>query len=194
MLEALIQAVKPAASAIFLGRKLHGNFLDELGTRFNRRWRGRRLKHHMGPATVKLYDRFNIILRIETTINRVGFFAHYRQVQHRDGSVSSRHAPMKATIYSLPPLAETLQAVNRRYLKFISAIETSEVGVAKLQRLAETQEQDNHRHKGFNLLTEEDAALFRLLLSGEFVFFLRYGTHCSPVVRAKASRMVWSSR
>lgn len=34
---------------------------------------------------------------------------------------------------------------------------------------AETQEQDNHRHKGFSLLTEEDAALFGLLLCGEFV-------------------------
>jgi hypothetical protein len=169
LLEALIQAVKPADIATFLGRKLHGNFQDELGTRFNRRWLGRRLKHHMGPATIKLYDKFNIVLRIETTINRVAFFAHYRQVQHRDGSTATRYAPMKATIYSLPPLAETLQAVNRRYLKFISAIETPEVGMAKLQRLAETQQQDNHRHKGFNLLTQEDAALFRLLLSGEFV-------------------------
>ena len=169
LLEALIQAVKPADIATFLGRKLHGNFQDELGTRFNRRWLGRRLKHHMGPVTLKLYDKFNIVLRIETTVNRVAFFSQYRQVQHRDGSVSSRHAPMQATIYSLPPLAETLQAVNRRYLKFISAIETPEVGRAKLHRLAETQEQDNHRHKGFNLLTEEDAALFRLLLSGEFV-------------------------
>jgi hypothetical protein len=99
----------------------------------------------------------------------VAFFTHYRQVQHRDGRTSTRYAPMKATIYSLPPLAETLQAVNRRYLKFIFAIETPEVGMAKLQRLAETQQQDNHRHKGFNLLTQEDAALFRLLLSGEFV-------------------------
>ena len=148
LLEALIQAVKPADIATFLGRKLQGNFQDELGTRFNRRWLGRRLKHHMGPATIKLHDKFNIVLRIETTINRVGFFSHYRQVQHRDGSTSTRYAPMKATISSLPPLAETLHAVNRRYLKFISAIETPEVGVAKLQRLAETQTQDNHRLTG----------------------------------------------
>jgi hypothetical protein len=169
LLETLIQAVKPADIATFLGRKLHGNFQDELGTRFNRRWLGRRLKHYMGPVAIKLYDKFNIVLRIETTVNRVAFFSHYRHVQHRDGSTSTRYAPMKRTIYSLPPLAETLQAVNRRYLKFISAIETPEAGIAKLQRLAETQQQDNHRHKGFNLLTEQDASLFRLLLSGEFV-------------------------
>lgn len=71
LLEALIQAVKPADSATFLGRKLHGNFQDELGTRFNRRWLGRRLKHHMGPVTLKLYAKFNSVLRIKTTVNRV---------------------------------------------------------------------------------------------------------------------------
>ena len=169
LLESLIQAVKPADIATFLGRKLQGNYQDELGTRFNKRWLGRRLKHHMGPVTIKLYDKFNSILRIETTVNRVAFFSHYRHVHHRDGATSTRFAPMKRTIYSLPPLAETLHAVNRRYLKFVSAIDTPEAGVAKLQRLAETQQQDNHRHKGFNLFTEADASLFRLLLSGEFV-------------------------
>ena len=169
LLESLIQAVKPADIATFLGRKLSGNYQDELGTRFNKRWLGRRLKHHMGPVAIKMYDKFNIILRIETTVNRVAFFSQYRHVHHRDGTTSTRYAPMKRTIYSLPPLAETLQAVNRRYLKYISAIETPEVGVAKLQHLAETIQQDNHRHKGFNLFAEADASLFRVLLSGEFV-------------------------
>ena len=76
---------------------------------------------------------------------------------------------MKKTIYSLAPLAETLRAVNWRYLKFISAIETPEAGVDKLHRLTETKHDNHHRYKGFNLLCEEDASLFRLLLSGEFV-------------------------
>lgn len=61
-----------------------------------------------------------------------------------------------------------MQAANQRYLKFISAIATPEVGVEKLHRLAETQVENDHRFKGFNLLSEEDAALFRTLLRGEF--------------------------
>lgn len=170
LLESLIQAVKPADIATFLGRKLHGNYQDEMGNRFNRRWLGTRLKHQMGPATIKLYDKFNIVLRIETTVNDVSFFPHYRQVQHRDGTTTSQFAPMKKTIYSLPPLAETLQAVNKRYLKFISQMETPDGGVGKLHRLTETQHDDQgRRYKGFNLLAEEDASLFRLLLQGEMV-------------------------
>jgi len=168
LLETLITAVKPADIATFLGRKLHGNYQGEMGNRFNRRWLGTRLKHQMGPASIKLYDKFSLILRIETTVNNVAFFKQYRQVQHRDGSTSNRWAPMKKTLYSLPALREVLQDANQRYLKFISAVATPEVGVEKLHRLAETQEKNHHRYKGFNLFSEEDTCLFRTLLQGEF--------------------------
>ncbi|MDI6770923.1 MAG: hypothetical protein QMD04_14790, partial [Anaerolineales bacterium] len=53
-------------------------------------------------------------------------------------------------------------------LKFISEIDTPEVGVEKLHCLAETKEVNHHRHKGFNLFSEEDISLFRTLLRGEF--------------------------
>jgi hypothetical protein len=168
LLETLIQAVKPVDIATFLGRKLHGNYQGEMGNRFNVRWLGRRIRHQMGPVVIKMYDKFNIVLRIETTVNQVSFFKQYRQVNHRDGSTSMRWAPMKKTIYSLPPLQETSLAANQRYLKFISEIDTSEVGAEKFHRLTETKEVNYHRHKGFNLFSEEDASLFRTLLRGEF--------------------------
>jgi hypothetical protein len=168
LLEALIQAVKPADVATFLGRKLHGNYQGEMGSRFNVRWLGRRIKHQMGSVTIKLYDKFQIILRIEVTVNDVSFFKQFRQVHHRDGTATSQWAPMKKTIYSLPALREVLLAANRRYLQFISEVETPEVGVDKLHQLAETQVDNDHRYKGFNLFCEEDSSLFRLLLRGEF--------------------------
>lgn len=168
LLETLIQAVKPVDIATFLGRKLHGNYQGEMGNRFNVHWLGSRIRHQMGPVSIKMYDKFNIVLRIETTVNQVSFFKQYRQVNHRDGSTSMRWAPMKKTIYSLPPLQETLQAANQRYRKFVSEIDTSEVGVEKLHCLAETKEINRRRHKGFNLFSQEDASLFRTLLRGEF--------------------------
>lgn len=169
LLETLIQAVKPADVATFLGRKLHSNYQDELGNRFNRRWLGSRLKHQMGPVSLKLYDKFNIILRLETTVNDVSFFQQYRQVHHRDGSTSTKYAKMKKTIYSLPALVETLRAVHNRYLKFISEIDTPDTGLHNLQHLTESRQDNDRRYKGFNLLSEEDSSLFRLLLNGEFV-------------------------
>lgn len=168
LLETLIQVVKPADIATFLGRKLHGNYQGEMGNRFNVRLLGTRIKHQMGRVTLKMYDKFGIILRIETTVHNVSFFKQYRKVQHRDGTTTTRWAPMKKTIYSLPALQDLLRAANQRYLKFISDIETPEVGVQKLHQLAETKVDNNRRYKGFNLFTEEDTSLFRLLLRGEF--------------------------
>jgi hypothetical protein len=168
LLETLTHAVKPADMATFLGRKLNGNYQGEMGNRFNKRWIGSRIKHQMGPVSIKMYDKFNLILRIETTVNNVAFFKQYRQVQHRDGSTTMGWAPMKKTIHSLPALREVLSAANQRYLKFISSIATPQVGVEQLHRLAETKTEDQHRHKGFNLFSEEDTCLFRTLLQGEF--------------------------
>jgi hypothetical protein len=78
LLEALIQAVKPVDVAIFLGRKLHGNYQGELDIRLNKRWLGSRIKHQMGPVSIKMYDKFGIVLRIEVTVNDVSFFKQYR--------------------------------------------------------------------------------------------------------------------
>jgi len=38
----------------------------------------------------------------------------------------------------------------------------------KVHKLAETKTENQHRHKGFNLFSEEDTCLFRTLLQDEF--------------------------
>jgi hypothetical protein len=168
LLETLIHAVKPADIATFLGRKLHGNYQGEMGNRFNVRLQGTRIKHQMGSASIKMYDKFGLILRLEVTVNDVAFFKQYREVHHRNGERETKWAPMKKTIHSLAPLQDLLRAANHRYLKFISNFETPEVGMHRLNQLTQTRVENQHRYKGFNLLAEEDTSLFRLLLRGEF--------------------------
>lgn len=169
LLETLIQAVKPTDIATFLGRKLHGNYQDEMGNSFQSRIEGTRLRHRMGPVTIKMYDKFGIVLRIETTVADVAFFRQRRQVHHRDGTTSIQWTKMKKSVYSLPPLQEQLAAANQRYLQFISAIETPTGGGTKLRKLTETKTDKQRRYKGFHLFSEEDSLLFRTLLRGEFV-------------------------
>ena len=106
LLETLIQAVKPADIATFLGRKLDGRYQDEMGNRFNVRLEGRCLRHRLGPVSIQVYDKFAIVLRIETTVSDVSFFRRRRQVHHLDGTASTKWAPMKKSIYSLPALRE----------------------------------------------------------------------------------------
>jgi hypothetical protein len=69
-----IHTVKPDNIAAFLGKKLSAQFDDESGNRYNSRIEGTRIKHTMGPVSLKLYDKFSLILRIETTVNDLTFF------------------------------------------------------------------------------------------------------------------------
>ena len=163
-----IHSVKPDNIATFLGKKLHGNYQDEMGNRFNIRIEGTRIKHTMGPVSLKLYDKFGLILRIETTVNDVSFFKHYREVEHRDGTKEKKYAEMQKTIYSLPALRELLLAANRRYLEFLSAIEDNTAGTDKLNKISRPVDETGRSYRGFNFFDNEDQELFESLARGEF--------------------------
>lgn len=123
-----IHTVKPENIATFLGQKLDPRYQGEVGNNYNVRIEGSRIKHTMGSVSIKMYDKFSKILRIETTSNDISFFKHFREVVHRDGTTSHEMAPLKKNIYSLSFLADNLKASNRRYLEFISAFDSKEVG------------------------------------------------------------------
>jgi len=163
-----IHAVKADHVATFLGRKLTGNYADELGNDFHTRVEGTRLKHHMGPVAIKLYDKQGLVLRIETTVNDVSFFRHHRTVEHRDRTTETKLAPMQKTIYSLAPLRELLAAANRRYLAFLSDLADPSAGVQQVERLGEPVRQEERSYRGFNLFKSEDLDLFIALARGEW--------------------------
>jgi hypothetical protein len=163
-----VHAVKPNHVATFLGRKLTGNYTDDLGNDFHTRVEGTRLKHHMGPVAIKLYDKQALVLRIETTVNDVSFFQHHRTVEPRDGTTETKLAPLRKTIYSLGPLRELLAAANRRYLAFLSDLADPSAGVRQVERLAEPIRQDTRSYRGFNLCSADDHALFVALARGEW--------------------------
>jgi hypothetical protein len=163
-----IHTVKPENIASFLGRKLHGNYQDQMGNNFNTRIEGTRIKHSMGPVSIKMYDKFALALRIESTVNDVSFFKHYRTVEHRDGTQQKKWAAMKKGIYSLSALSELLMAANRRYLQFISTFEDISSGIKLLKKLSTTVVENNRPYKGFNLFTDDDQKIFESIASGEF--------------------------
>jgi hypothetical protein len=163
-----IHTVKPDNVATFLGRKLHGNYEDELGNDFHTRIEGTRIKHHMGKVSIKMYDKFGLILRIETTTHDVSFFKHYREVEQRDGKRTMAWASMKKGIYSLAPLRELLSAANRRYLEFISAIDDSSGAHRHLNKISKTIVDQQRSYKGFNFFDDEDQTLFETIARGEF--------------------------
>ena len=64
-----------------------------MGNNFETRILGTRIKHQMGALSIRMYDKFGIILRIETTVNDVSQFKRLRDVQGQ-----LKNAPMKKNI------------------------------------------------------------------------------------------------
>lgn len=122
----------------------------------------------MGPASIKTYDKFGLMIRIETTTYAVAFFRHYRQVEHRSGGSEMKYTTMKKTIYSLPALFELTAAANHRYLKFLSTLDDPTSGAKALEKLSAPVREADRSWRGFNLFAPEDLRLFEVLLRGEF--------------------------
>ncbi|MFA6176955.1 MAG: MarR family transcriptional regulator, partial [Phycisphaerae bacterium] len=163
-----IHSVKPENIATFLGRKLHGSYEDELGNNFNTRIEGTCIKHRMGKVAVKMYDKFGLVLRVETVANDVSFFKHHRRVEHRDGTWEMKDAPLKKTIYSMPLLVELMKASNRRYLDFISVIDDPSSGIKDLNKISGSVKDGQRSYRGFNLFDGDDLELFSVIIRGEF--------------------------
>lgn len=162
-----VMAVKADQVATFLGRKLNGNYLDELGSDFSTRIEGTRIRHHMGPTLIKMYDKFGFILRIETTTNNVSFFKHHRTVEQRDGTSEFKLAPLKKSIYSLHALCDLLFAANQRYLDFLSALDDPQHGIRALDKTSRPTRHNGRNYKGFNFFLQSDLQALQAVIAGQ---------------------------
>ena len=161
-----IHGVKPKQVATFLGRKPNAGYMDEIGNNFSTRIEGTCIKHHMGKVSIKMYDKHGIVLRIETTANDVSFFKHYRKVEHRDGTMSRKVAPLRKSIYSLVDLRGLLLAANRRYLDFLAAVDDPTNAFRDLDKVSVPIKKKGRSFRGFNLFSGQDLDLFRAIVDG----------------------------
>ena len=164
----VIHAVKARDVATFVGKRLCVNGEFDMGNRYDVRIEGTRVRHTMGPVSIKIYDKFGQVLRIETTINDVRFLPHYREVEQRNGKRILKFTKMKKSIYSFQALQTALWAANRRYLEFVSALELPLAGVRLLDRISGKLRQGERTYRGLNFFSSDDAALLETLGRGEF--------------------------
>lgn len=162
-----ILTVKAPDVARFLGKRLSAE--AEVTSDFSTRIEGTRIKHKLGPASVKMYDKRGRVLRIEVTANDVTYFRHYRKVVGRDGQSQYKVSALKKTIYSLGDLKGLMQAATARYLAFISALEDRSSGAVNLEHITEPVKDPRERSwRGFNFFCRADANVLLAVLRGEY--------------------------
>jgi hypothetical protein len=152
----------------FLGKKVTPQLAQEIGSRLSTRIEGRCIKHTMGAAGVKVYDKFSRVLRVETTVNDLSFFKHHRKVEHKDRHVTRELAPLKKTIYSLIDLREILLGCNQRYLAFLSSLDDPSAGERDLLRLSQPRVGTDPSVKGLNFFDVTEQTLLRTMQHGKF--------------------------
>jgi hypothetical protein len=105
----------------FLGKKLHGNFQGKVMTDYKERVEGIRIKHRMGSNSVKIYDKFQIVLRVETTINNPRDFRVFRPIE-TDPKRNLAWQALRQGIADLHRRVQISQAANERYLDALAEI------------------------------------------------------------------------
>jgi hypothetical protein len=163
-----IFTVKAPEVAKFLGKRFPANTDTALGSDFHTRVEGTRVKHFLGPASLKLYDKRGRALRIECTVNDVTFFSHHRKVEHREGPPSYELAPLKKSIFSLRDLRGLMQAACARYLAWLSRLADRSSGQVDLDKLSRPVKDEAARSwRGFNLFLSADLQGLLAVLAGE---------------------------
>jgi hypothetical protein len=158
-----VLSVKAEHIATFLGHQITPNLIAEVGNQFSTRIEGTCIKHHYGKSTVKMYDKFDLVLRLETTTNNVSFFKHHRKVEHRHGPSTRQRAPVKKSIYSLSDLRGILRGCNQRYLDYLATLDDFSAGVRALNRIMRASSPNGKSVKPINFFSAIDQSLLRAL-------------------------------
>jgi hypothetical protein len=154
----------------FLGRKWDRRFDGDVQTEVKTdRLLGTRIKHRMTRNWLKMYDKFGLILRVETVINRPKEFSVYRTRHHRDGTTSQGYFPMNKDVGSLVHYQEQARACNRRYLDALAIVDDPAPAYQQLRQLTEPKRVADRSSAGFNPARREDVRLFAAVLDGDHI-------------------------
>jgi hypothetical protein len=150
----------------FLGRRLHPRFEGEVLTDCRKdRWPGARIKHRMKNNWLKMYDKFGLVLRIETVINNPREF-RVRRLRTRNGRREMAWCPMNKGVCNLYRYHEVSLAANQRYLDALSVVEDPAPAYRQMEELTEPVALSGRSHAGFNPASAADVKLFGAVLNG----------------------------
>lgn len=157
----------------FLGHKLpahggvHGRFAGEIVSDLKKRPEGLRLKHRAGRNTLKMYDKFGTVLRVETTLNDPKGLKVFRPKQDAPKG-PKEWLPLRKSVADLSRRAKLSQSANERYLEALGTID-ADTPLAKLtQKLCRPVNVGQRRHRGLRPFDPDEMRLLAAISRGKF--------------------------
>lgn len=150
---------RPGTVRRFLASQLHSDL--------KRRHEGLRLKHTLNRNSVKMYDKQDTVLRVETTINDPRDMKVYR-ASEGDPRQPKRWLRLRKGVADLHRRAEVSQASNSRYLEALATVDDASTLEEVLAPVCQPVAVNGRRARGINPLSEEDSRLLEAVNRGEF--------------------------
>lgn len=168
----------------FLGQApvVHRNTTREIISSTLTRPEGTRVKHAINRNSIKMYDKQQSVLRVETTINNPRDMKVYRAKESDD--TRSKDAEKKETtskeagkkewlrlrkgVADLHRRAEISQKSNERYLETLAAVDHDQPLGDTVRPICQPTEWQGRRVRALQPLSPEDGPLLAAVIRGEF--------------------------
>jgi hypothetical protein len=146
--------------------ELQPTFQRRIVSDSRRREEGVRVKHWVGENSIKMYDKADGVLRVETTINDPKDFKAFRATEG-DPHGAKAWRQMRKGVSDLNRRAEVSQAANARYLDALASLEIDQTVGELVDRVCRPTRWKNKRVRALRPWSPEDHALLAAVARGE---------------------------
>jgi len=152
----------------FLGRRVNSRFNGEACSDIQMRPEGIRIKHRVEENSIKMYDKQECVLRVETTINNPRRFKLRGKVTIR-GRMKMGWRKMRKGVADLRRRLKLCRAANHRYLDALAAVSVQQEAGLLLDRVSYSKVQQGRAYRGLRPVSAEECRIFGILLDGSFL-------------------------
>jgi hypothetical protein len=158
----------------FLGRKLtvkghiNGNFRGEVVSDVARRADHLRLKHRINKNWLKMYDKQQRVLRVETTLNDVKDMRVFRRTE-ADPKGPRQWRTLRKGVADIKRRARISQAANERYLDALAEVHATACLGELTQALCQPTQWNGKRVRALQPWSPADAQLLEAVSRPEFL-------------------------
>jgi hypothetical protein len=145
---------------------IHGRFQGEVVSDTTTRQEGTRVKHRLGSNSLKMYDKFGVVLRVETTIHQAEGLKVYRPKEN-DPEKALAWQPLRRSVADLHRRCELSKKANEAYLEAMSVVDSPATLGALAGPVSVPLKRGGRRYRGLNLLSM-DGGLLKAINRGEY--------------------------
>jgi len=128
---------------------------------------GMRVRHQFGHNSIKMYDKQESVLRVETTINDARGMKAFRSSE-TDPEGPKQWRPLRKGVSDLPRRAQLSGAANTRYLEALSTVDHPEPLQTTTGSLSRPTAWKGRRVRALNPLGPNDGRLVQAISRAEF--------------------------